>query len=62
MMIPRSFWFIAAAIVTLLASILWALGVIPWWGVLIAVPVATVALVAVLFMMAVGAWMAGGSH
>lgn len=62
MMVPRSFWIGIALLVTLIASALWFFGVIPWWGILIAVPVATLVAGGILFFIAIAAWMAGGSH
>lgn len=55
-------WLGIAALVTVIAGALWAFGVIPWWGILIAVPTVTVAAVGVLLFVGILAWMAGGSH
>ncbi len=48
--------------VTLVAVLQWLLGIIPWWGVLIAIPVATFVLGAALLVVGILLWMAGGSH
>lgn len=55
-------WLRIAAVVTAIAAALWALGVIPWWGILIAVPTVTVVAVGALLVFGILAWMAGGSH
>ena len=53
---------IAALLMILVSLILWGLDIIPWWGMLLAVPVGTVILVMTGFILFVGAWMANGSH
>lgn len=53
---------IIAAIVTLIATGLWLLGVIPWWAIFIAVPFLTVVALGVLMVVGIMAWMANGSH
>lgn len=55
-------WLGIAAVVTAIATGLWALGIIPWWGILIAVPTVTVVAVGALLVFGIMAWMAGGSH
>lgn len=58
----RSTWLSLAGVVTLLAASLWFAGIIPWWGILIAVPVVTAAAAIALMILGVVMWMAGGSH
>lgn len=55
-------WLVIAAIVTALAAALWALGVVPWWAVLLAVPIVTFAVGALLVVIGILAWIAGGSR
>jgi hypothetical protein len=60
--LPIKLWLCIAALVTAISVALWAIGLIPWWGILIAVPVATLVAVAALLLFGIIAWMAGGSH
>lgn len=55
-------WAAVAAVITAIATGLYLLGVIPWWGILIAVPVATVIALGGLLIIGTMMWMAGGSH
>lgn len=53
---------VIALAVMFIASGLWVGGVIPLWGVFLAVPIVTAALIGFLFVVLIAAWMAGGSH
>lgn len=55
-------WAAIAAVVSALAAALYWFGLIPWWGILIAVPAVTVVAVTALLVIGILMWMAGGSH
>jgi len=60
--LDRKMAVIIALIALCIATVLWFLGVIPWWAILISVPVVTVAGLGLLFVLGILSWMAGGSH
>lgn len=63
MMVPtKRVLLIVALFMTLVSTIMWGLGWIPAWGILLAVPAGTAILVIVGFMLLVAAWMGSGSH
>lgn len=60
--LPAKAWLGIAAVITAIATALWLLNIISWWGILIAVPVATVIVGGGLILFGILAWIASGGH
>ena len=56
------FWIALILLLISLAAKLWFMPWLPWWVVVVFPIVGTVALVTALFVFAMAAWMASGSH